>query len=148
MRRGLAATAAIFATAAAAAFAVAGGRAPEVELSEFRVAAPHTLQAGETELVVRNTGRVEHDLVVVRTDRAAGDLPVGLNGVAPQLAGRIVFGEPHSAHEHGGPPRHHYAPGSAKRSALGLAPGRYVLLCSLPGHYEQGQRAPLVVRGG
>ena len=149
MRRGVAATVAVFLIVAAAALAAGGGGAAEVRLTEFRVEAPRSLPAGETELVVRNSGRTEHDLVIVRTKRAAGDLPMGLNGVAPQLAGKIVFGEPHSRHEeHGAPPKHHYTPGSAKKSAVSLTPGRYVLLCTLPGHYEQGQRAPLVVRRG
>ena len=149
MRRGLAAAAAILLIAAVAAVAAPGGGAPEVRLSEFRIEAPRTLPAGESEIVVRNSGRLEHDLVVVRTNRAADDLPLGLSGVAPQLAGDVVFGEPHSRHEHGGAaPRHHYQAGAAKRSAITLTPGRYVLVCSLPGHYEQGQRAELVVRPG
>lgn len=153
MRRGVATTAAVFLILIAAAAALAAGdgssATPEVRLTEFRIDAPSTLRAGETELVVRNSGRIDHDLVIVRTNRAAGDLPIGLNGVAPQLAGKVVFGAPHSGHDkHGGAPRHHYAPGSSKKSAVTLTPGRYVLLCSLSGHYMQGQRTSLEVRGG
>lgn len=46
-------------------------------------------------------GAVDHDLVAVRTKRAPVDMPVGLHGVSPQLAGKIVFGEPHSNHAPG-----------------------------------------------
>ena len=157
MRRGLAALAAIALVAVVAAVAaasgagaVAGGGAAEVRLSEFRVDAPRSLPAGPTELAIRNDGRLEHDLVVVRTRRAADDLPIGLSGVAPQVAGKVVFGEPHSAHDHGSAkaPRHHYARGGSERAEIRLTPGRYVLLCSLPGHYERGQRAALVVSAG
>lgn len=133
---------------AGAAVASGGDRAVEVRLSEFAITAPQTLKAGRIPFVVRNDGRAEHDLVIVRTKSRPGDLPVGLGGVAPQLAGRVVFGELHSGHEHrrAAPGVHHYAPGSSKTAEIRLTPGRYVLLCSLPGHYERGQRAALVVR--
>lgn len=121
----------------------------QVGLTEFRVDAPAEYRAGETPLLIRNSGRVTHDLIVVRTNRPPGKLPVGLNGVAPQLAGKVVYGEPYATHEHGvkGPGTlRHIGAGRSKQATLKLRPGRYVLLCSLPGHYQQGQRAVLTVR--
>lgn len=151
VRLALAASAVLGLTITGVGVGFAGERSTEVRLSEFRISAPKRVTAGDNHLVVRNEGRVDHDLVVVRTKRAPEDLPIGLHGVAPELAGEIVFGEPHSDHGRGKSYRprstHHYPPGTTRSSSLVLSPGRYVLLCTLPGHYEQGQRAALVVRG-
>ena len=125
--------------------------AVRVELGEYSVAAPATLAPGRVTLETVNRGRLEHELLILRTDRPAGDLPMGLEGPALELAGELVLGEAHghSSHEktrlRGGPPRH-IRPGRTRRDTVTLAPGRYVLLCNLPGHYAAGQRAALVVR--
>lgn len=104
----------------------------------------------------------EHDLLVVRTSTPPGELPVGLEGVSPESAGRIVLGEAHSNSEHGhstaaysdghtggsdgasGHERHLHR-GEQRRRVVRLEPGRYVLICPVPGHYERGERTALTV---
>ena len=153
MRRVAAAAAAVLAIAAISAGIVlaAGGpdgapaHALEVELDEWRLLpSGDTLAAGPVRLSQRNTGREEHELLIVRTDLPADDLPRGLEGVSPAAAGKVVYGAAHSHHRDVAD-NHHLAPGASKSEQIRLRPGRYVLLCSIPGHYEAGQRTTLRV---
>lgn len=107
-----------------------------------------TVRPGRVTFDTVNGGRVEHELLVVKTDLAPADLPMGLEGPAVKLAGDVVLGVPHShgLHEAKRAASRHVQPGSARRETVVLEPGKYVLLCSLPGHYESGQRAGLTVR--
>ena len=103
--------------------------------------------AGPVVLEARNAGSLEHELALLKTQLPADRLPVGLEGVRYAGAGKLVIGEAHD-HEHADErARHpgHIAPGSRHRAVADLAPGRYVLLCNLPGHYAAGQRAALTV---
>ena len=145
-----------FAALAAIAFAVAPGgskgAAPGtvgVTLAEGSLKpGVKSVRAGRVTFDTSNTGRVEHELLVVRTDLAPADLPMGLEGPAVKLAGEVVLGIPHGhyAHEAKRAAQRHVQPGRSRRETIVMKPGKYVLLCSLPGHYESGQRAGLVVR--
>lgn len=107
-----------------------------------------SVRAGRVTFDIRNAGRVEHELLVVKTDLAPDALPMGLEGPAVKLAGEVVLGVPHAhgSHEAKRAAQRHVPPGRSRRETISLAPGKYVLLCSLPGHYESGQRAALTVR--
>ncbi len=102
--------------------------------------------AGPVAFLARNVGSQEHELVVIRTNLPADRLPVGLQGVQYDRAGQLVIGQAHG-HDHAGEARHpgHIPPGNRHRAEAQLAPGRYALLCNLPGHYAAGQRAALTV---
>jgi uncharacterized cupredoxin-like copper-binding protein len=104
------------------------------------------VRAGSVTLLARNTGAQEHELALLRTDLPADRLPVGLSGVRYAGAGRLVVGTAHG-HAHVADRGHpgHIAPGGRDRVRVDLTPGRYVLLCNLPGHYAAGQRAALTV---
>lgn len=150
----LTAAAAAIAGMGTAAVAVAGEDAPaaprsvvEVTLDEWGIdagAAP--VRAGRVVIAERNRGEVEHDLLIVRTERDAAGLPMGLEGVAPELAGEVVLGESAGSHDHASAAHDHLTPGADRRRGVLLAPGRYVLLCPLPGHYARGQYAVITVR--
>lgn len=144
-----------FAAIAGIAFAVvpggSDGRAPGVvgvKLAEGSLTPDvRTVRAGRVTFDTVNAGRAEHELLVVRTDLAPEKLPMGLEGPAVKLAGDVVLGVPHShsVHDNARAAVRHVKPGLSRRETIVLAPGRYVLLCSLPGHYESGQRAGLTV---
>jgi uncharacterized cupredoxin-like copper-binding protein len=127
------------------------GGAFKVTLDEWRISPETaTLKAGKVTFVAENTGKVEHELLVLKTDLAADELPVGLEGPALTLPGmKLVLGKPHqhkSGFDFDGALRNrHINPGSDRRDVVTLTKGRYVLLCNLPGHYQAGQRATLVV---
>ena len=102
-----------------------------VQVDEFSVF-PGTQGApkGKVRFVVTNIGTVEHEFVVLKTARPAGDL---LKGRLADEAGNVG--------EIGGIP-----PGQARTVNLILKPGHYSLICNLPGHYKTGQFADFYVR--
>ncbi|MBP0588636.1 cupredoxin domain-containing protein [Paraburkholderia sp. LEh10] len=95
---------------------------------------PETAKAGHVTFEVSNaaSGNTEHELVVLKTDMDDSHLPVR-KGQVPENKFRKM-GEVEDV-----------AQGSKKRLSLNLAPGRYVLICNRPGHYEMGMHASLVV---
>lgn len=82
--------------------------------------------AGKVTFVATNTGKVKHNLVVLKTKLAPSKLPmagakakeVGLVGETP------VFGAKQT-----------------RKLTVTLKSGRYVLLCNVAGHYMAGMRA-------
>lgn len=139
------------AAVAAAGLAAGGdgdGRALAVELDEWGLAVSDSdVAQGTLTLTQSNTGEVDHELLIVRTKLAPDELPMGLEGVKPSLAGALVYGVEHSHHASAAPPAgaDHLAPGETRREQIRLTRGSYVLLCGLEGHYQAGQRAALRV---
>jgi uncharacterized cupredoxin-like copper-binding protein len=103
-----------------------------VTLKEFALTPTRTVaQAGPVAFAARNLGKAKHELVVLRTDRPPAALPVA-NGQASE-AGKVGELE-------------QFAPGGVQAASFRLAPGRYVLLCNVPGHYQRGMRVGLTVQ--
>jgi uncharacterized cupredoxin-like copper-binding protein len=102
-----------------------------VQVDEFSVF-PGTQGApkGKVRFVVTNIGSIEHEFVVLRTAKPAGNL---LKGKEADESGNVG--------EIGGVP-----PGQARTLNLTLRPGHYALICNLPGHYKTGQFADFYVR--
>jgi uncharacterized cupredoxin-like copper-binding protein len=118
-------------TAASAAPPSAAVRRVNVTLSDYRVRVSSTRgAAGKITFRVRNAGRVEHELVVLRTAKPAGDL-----GRASRIKEVVHVGEVSGL-----------KPGAAKTLVLSLKPGHYSLVCNLPGHYMAGMHADFTVR--
>jgi uncharacterized cupredoxin-like copper-binding protein len=97
-----------------------------VRLKEFKVL-PTRLAAkhGVVSFDVRNTGTVDHELVVLKTKVAPGKLRVKRGRAI--LVGRVGRVGP-------------LKPRASRTLTLTLEAGKYVLLCNLPGHYQGGQR--------
>ena len=85
---------------------------------------------GKVRFVVTNTGTFEHEFVVLKTAKPAGNL---LKGKEANEAGNVG--------EIGGIPA-----GQARTLNLVLKRGHYALICNLPGHYAAGQFADFYVR--
>lgn len=122
----LLAVATIAASAPAADGAVADTRVAKVtvRLSEWKVVpSAKRVPAGKVTFVARNVGNVPHNLVVLRTNRAPGKLP--LAGNRAKEVGRV-----------GKTPV--FRPGQTRRLAPTLKTGKYVLICNVPGHYKAG----------
>jgi uncharacterized cupredoxin-like copper-binding protein len=103
-----------------------------VQLKEWRVVLSATrVRSGRVTFVVRNAGKLPHNLVVLRTTRAPARLPV--SGSRANEIGRVgktpVFG-----------------PGRTRRLTLRLKAGKYVLICNVPGHYRSGMFVAFRVR--
>ena len=101
------------------AHAVTSNKNVAVSLNEFNVVpSVQGGPAGGVTFTVKNTGKIEHEFVVLRTVRPAGSL-AGTNGEAAE-AGNV--GEIGSV-----------KPGQQKKLTLTLKKGHYSLVCNLPG---------------
>lgn len=112
-------------------------RTVTVTLRDFRLSASTTtVAAGQVRFVLDNRGPSTHELVIVRTERPARDLPILTDGLT-------VDEEASSLQEVGEDPD--IALGATNTLDVRLAPGRYVLFCNLAGHYLGGMHLSLVV---
>ena len=99
--------------------------------SMFLTPAVTSADAGSVTFVVTNSGVVEHEFVVLRTDLAAADLPfdAGTNEAEEEGDGVTPVDEIGSL-----------LPGETKTLTVDLEAGHYVLICNLTGHYQMGMR--------
>ncbi len=104
----------------------------KVIVKEFRLKPSTKLVApGKVTFVVRNAGRVDHELVVLRTNRPAKKLGLTSFGDVYEV-GRVGRTKPIDA-------------GRTSTLTVTLQTGHYALICNLPGHYKAGQFADLAV---
>lgn len=103
-----------------------------VKLVEFKLTpSVKSVPRGSVTFVVRNAGKLTHELVVIKTPRRAGKLPMkGMEAVETGKVGGVAA----------------IKPGATKRLTLKLKPGHYALICNIPGHYKAGQFADFTVR--
>ena len=87
---------------------------------------------GRVTFVVRNSGTITHEFVVLKTAKAAGNLAPSGAAEAPETGAAGEIGE--------------VKPGTVKRLTLSLARGHYSLVCNLKGHYNNGQFVDFYVR--
>ena len=80
---------------------------------------------------VKNLGTIPHEFVVLKTDTPAASIPVtSFEGEANRFdedAAGTNVGETGDME-----------PGTTKTVTIDFAPGHYVLVCNLPGHYAAG----------
>lgn len=97
-----------------------------VRLKEWGVLpTPLKTKRGVVVFSSKNVGKLDHELVVLKTNVAPGKLPVRKDrAVETGRIGRV------------GPIK----PGATRTLTLTLKAGKYVLICNLPGHYKGGQR--------
>jgi uncharacterized cupredoxin-like copper-binding protein len=93
--------------------------------------------AGTVSFRIRNQGPTTHEVIVVRTDRAPGKLPLQPDGltVNEEAPGIDFLDEVEGLDID-----------DRQTLTLHLAPGHYVLYCNLEGHYLGGMHAALTVR--
>ena len=98
----------------------------KVQLKEFKVLpSPLTAKRGAVSFSIKNTGKINHEFIVLKTNTPAAKLPVkGGKAVETGRVGRVGS----------------LKAGASKSLNLTLKSGKYVLLCNLPGHYQAGQR--------
>ena len=106
----------------------------DVDLTEWAIELARDGAPAERNVtfIVTNNGVENHELVVIRSDGAVDALPVE-NNVVPESA--VDFrGEVES-----------FPAGRTERGTFALEAGRYLLICNLPLHYEQGMRVAFTV---
>jgi uncharacterized cupredoxin-like copper-binding protein len=108
--------------------------APIVE-RDFKIKADrYELPAGKVDLSVKNDGPDAHELIVVRETNSGlpmrkDGLTVDEDAIEKQTLGALEPGQP----------------GGIRHLQVKLAPGRYLLLCNMSGHFLGGMHAELVV---
>jgi uncharacterized cupredoxin-like copper-binding protein len=98
--------------------------------------------AGTVSLRVSNVGSVDHEVVVLPLDdgQQVGERAIRRDGTVDE---RGSLAE--ASRTGGGGAGEGIEPGGTGWVTLDLAPGRYELVCNLPGHYAAGMYALLVV---
>jgi uncharacterized cupredoxin-like copper-binding protein len=103
------------------------------DLSEFKIAPSATSAgAGPVTFDVTNKGKLPHELVVLKTTKAAAALAKSGTSRLPETG---HMGEVSTL-----------KPGASGKTTINLKPGHYVLICNLPGHWTAGMREDLTVR--
>ncbi len=102
-----------------------------VELGEMYVTpTSKTVKAGNVKFVVKNAGKMLHELVIIKSDTAYDALPVTNGRVSEDgSVGEVADIEA----------------GATKDGTFKLEPGKYILLCNISGHYAGGMRETLTV---
>jgi uncharacterized cupredoxin-like copper-binding protein len=117
--------------------AAATSSRPTVKITErdFSISAPKHVRAGDVMFTVTNAGPDTHELIVVRSN--GRPLPLRTDGltidetrVERRTVGALDGAGPHTT----------------RTLHVHLAPGRYVLLCNMAGHFLGGMHRQLVVR--
>lgn len=97
-----------------------------------------TTSAGPVTITTPNDGQVEHELVLLKTDRSPTSLPVKGNEVDEEGLEAKGVETPGEIEEVG--------PGQTKSGSFKLTPGSYVMICNLPGHFQKGMYGSLAVK--
>lgn len=117
-----------------------GGQSQTVNVTEesYNIAlSTNSVPAGlVTFHITNNASDMPHELLVIKTDRAADNLPTDNSGNVDEGSVTVVK------------KAENIAPGTSTDITADLQAGHYVLICNIPGHYSQGMRVELNVGGG
>ncbi len=112
-----------------------GGTTVNATLKEWTLSLDKSsATSGKVTFSATNGGTVEHELVVFKTDLAPDALPLSGSSVDEEASGVTMKDEIAE-----------FSPGTTKTLTLNLDPGKYVLICNVPGHYQQGLHAAFSV---
>ena len=108
--------------------AASAATAPSVSLTEWKVVVSGTIKAGKTNLTIRDIGVAPHELLVFKSDRDASAYPVDKAGdIKEEGAGVELLSDGENID-----------PGGTQTRTIDLAPGKYLFVCNIPGHFKQG----------
>ncbi len=131
---GLAIVAIIASACAAAPSDTAEAATLIADLSDYKIVIDHpSIAAGHVVFGIRNHAAMAHEFKVIKTDLAPDQLPVDGATAKAKEDGKV--GELLDI-----------TAGATRKLALDLAPGKYVLICNVAGHYQLGMRVGLEVR--
>lgn len=115
-----------------------GGGTVHVALNEWSISPAHgegfEAGAGDVVFEIHNEGAAPHDFKIIKTDLAADALPISGGVVDQEAAGEVIGGvDPIPS-------------GEIYVEPYDLEAGNYVIICTIPGHYQQGMFAELTVQ--
>jgi azurin len=111
----------------------AAGSQVIVEMTDYKVVTNvPSVKAGTIKIGVRNLASMEHNFEVIKTEMAADQLPID-----PASAKAVDVGKVGEIAKIPG--------GTSAAVTLDLAPGKYVFICNIAGHYELGMHTAFLV---
>lgn len=106
-----------------------------VDLKEFSITpAATTAAAGKVTFAATNSGTMNHELVVLKTDLAPDKLPVADNKANEDADGVTSMGEIEE-----------FGVGKTETKTFDMTAGTYVLICNIVSHYARGMRTAFTV---
>jgi uncharacterized cupredoxin-like copper-binding protein len=122
-------------TSAGASTTPGAGATVKVTLKEWTLTPDKaSVPAGEITFSATNSGTVDHEFVVFKTDLAPDALKLSGDAVDEAASGQTKVDEIAE-----------FAPGTTKTLTLNLQPGKYVLICNVAGHYQRGVSSAFTV---
>ncbi len=101
---------------------------PSISLYEWKVIAPATLKAGKMTFNISNFGTVPHELLMFKSPLPASKYPVDAAGnIKEEGAGVDLFSDGENID-----------PSGSQARTVDLAPGTYLFVCNIPGHFKNG----------
>jgi plastocyanin len=94
-----------------------------------------TAKSGKVTFDVTNSGPSTHEFVVFKTDLAPDKLPTKASGEVDESGAGVTHVDEIED----------VTNGSTKSLTVTLQPGKYVIICNLPGHYKLGMHTALTV---
>lgn len=95
-----------------------------------------TVPAGSVEFETTNKGKMPHEMVVIKTDLPLEKLPLKGDKLDEDKAGKEI----------GEIEEDDLKSGTTKTLKVNLTPGKYLIVCNLPGHFKAGMRTFLTVK--
>lgn len=92
---------------------------------------PISIKAGKVTFDVDNTGTIEHEMVVLKTNEPFDALKVDADGRVSEDGSIGEVAE--------------FKPATTDSVTLDMSAGSYVLVCNIAGHYAKGMRAAFTV---
>ena len=98
---------------------------------------PATVAAGDVTFTSTNGGKVEHELVIFKTDLDPAKMPTKADGTVDEEGAGV---------EHIDSEIEDLSSGASKSITVKLAAGKYVVLCNVGDHYSRGMYTTLTVK--
>ncbi|AFZ30182.1 hypothetical protein Glo7428_1624 [Gloeocapsa sp. PCC 7428] len=118
--------------------AIAAQTVTQVKVIETEMAielSPRTVPAGAIEFIAYNQGQLPHEMEIIKTDVPLDQMPIKNNRLDRKKVGEKI--DEIEAED---------LPSGATATLLTtLQPGRYLIECNIPGHFQAGMKAELLV---
>ncbi len=99
-----------------------------IALSEWKVATGSTLKAGKATFAISNAGTIPHELLIFKSALAPAAYPTDTAGdIVEDGSGVKLVSDGENIE-----------PGKSQSRAIDLAPGTYLFVCNIPGHFKAG----------
>jgi uncharacterized cupredoxin-like copper-binding protein len=106
------------------------------DLSEWSIKMDETTtSAGDLTFRITNSGTIDHEFLIVKTNLSDGAIPVMGGLFAEDQEGIQVIDEIPQ-----------FSAGRTEELTVNLEAGQYQLVCNLPGHYQAGMHTNFIVK--